>query len=465
MNVGITIEGVDRTSNVLVASLRIDDHINQQANEAAFTTVNYRPSVGDELEIVDGSTTIFAGVVLSIRQVLTGLKTEYEITCKDWTHYLDRKLVNERYEDTTVAAVIEHLIDTYAPGFTYENVQGTQLVKSVSFNRIPVSECLERLSSLTSYSWRVDYDKDIHFFPRNAEAAPFSLTTDGGNHVWDSLVITEDLSQLRNRIILIGGESEGNARTETYEADGDQLQFPLANKFAQKPTVDVGGAAQTVGVDFLDSEDDFDCFWSFQEKYIRFKDATKPTAGALVEIGGIPLFPIIVNVPSALSIDEYGEYEFRIKDTSIKSREQAIDRARAELQAYAAAVEEGSFTTYRSGLTTGQLLTVDVAGIDMQFLIQQVSLRMRTPADGEWRVKIATLKTISVLDFMQSLLRDDEITQNEAETLLNLLAFAESVEVSDVLTLPTNVTSPPYVWGPSDESGANVGRWNFATWG
>lgn len=461
MNIGIEIDSVERKASVLVDSLRIDDLINQQANEARFTTVGYRPSAGDEIEITDGAETIFSGIVLSIEQHIRGIKVEYEITCKDWAHYLDRKLVNERYESTTVAAVIEDIIDTYTTGFTYANVQGTQTVNSAAFNRIPVSDCLERLAELTGYSWYVDFEKDIHFFPKNSDPAPFMLSTDGGNHVWDSLEVTEDLSQLRNSIYVIGGEAEGNARTETYVADGDQLQIPLANKYASIPTVTVDGTPQTVGVDFLDAEDDFDCFWSFQQKYVRFKDSTKPAAADEVEVTGTPLFPIIVNVPSIVSINEFGEYQFKIKDPSIRSREQAIERAKAELKAYAATIEEGSFSTYRSGLKAGQVISISAAGISGDFLIQSVSLRMRTPVDGEWHVKIATLRTVGIINFLQSLLRDDEITQDEAETLLSLLIFSDTVEVTDTLSLPAAVTSPPYVYGPD---AGNVGRWNFGTW-
>ncbi|MEQ9135763.1 MAG: hypothetical protein RLO51_11180 [Thalassobaculum sp.] len=461
MTIGIEIDSVERKESVLVDSLRITDRINQQANEATFTAVGYRPNVGEEIVITDGDTTIFAGVVLAIEQTINGTRPEYQVSCKDWTHYLDRRLVNERYEDTTVAAVIEDIIDTYTTGFTYANVNGTQAVNSIAFSRITVSECLERLADLTGYSWFVDTDKDIHFFPKNSDPAPFGLSANAGNHVWDSLAVTEDLSQLRNRIYVIGGEAEANERTETYVADGDQLQFPLANKYASMPAVTVDSVSQTVGVDFLDEEDDFDCFWSFQQKYIRFKDSTKPAAADDVTITGTPLFPIIVNVPSVVSIDEFGEYEFKIKDPSIRSREQAIDRAKAELKAYAATIEEGSFTTYRSGLQSGQVLTINAAGISGDFLIQSVSLRMRTPSDGEWRVKIATLRTIGIIDFLQTLLRDDEITQDEAETLLSLLIFKDTVEVTDTLTLPAAVTSPPYVYGPDD---GNVGRWNFSTW-
>lgn len=461
MNITITIDSNNRSENVLVDSLRIKDHINQQANEARFTCVGFRPNVSDEVTIMDGGVKIFAGVIIRVEQVHIGLKTEYIVECKDWTHYLDRNLVSERYEDTTVAAVLSDILTNYTTGFTDNNVVGNQLVTSVAFNRISVSDCIEQLARLTGYSWYVDYDRDLHFFEKNQNPAPFNLTENGDNHVWDSLRIAEDLSQLRNRIYVIGGETEGNARTETYVADGEQLQIPLANKYATKPTVEVDSVSQDVGVDFLDAEDDFDCFWSFQEKYLRFKTGTKPAADAVVATSGIPLYPIIVNVPSALSISEYGEYEFRVKDSTIRSRDEAIDRARVELQQYAQTIEEGSFITYRSGLCSGQVITITIGDTNANFLIQSVSLSMRTPVDGEWRVTVATLKTVGIIDFLRSLLRDDGLTQDEAETLLNLLDFSDAIEISESLTLPANITSPPYVWGPS---AGNEMRWNFFTW-
>jgi hypothetical protein len=78
-------------------------------------------------------------------------------------------------------------------------------------------------------------------------------------------------------------------------------------------------------------------------------------------------------------------------------------------------------------------------------------------------VTLATLKTIGIITFLQSLLRDDEITQDEATTLLNLITGDESVTAADSMTIPSRtVTSPPYVYGPS---AGNAGKWNFSTWG
>lgn len=458
MNITITIASTDKTSSVLVNSMRITDNINQQVNQASFTTVEYRPNVGEEIIITDGSTKIFAGMIVKIKQNIRGLKYEYDITCKDYTQLLDRRLVNERYENTTVSAIIADLITNYTTGFTYNNVSGTQTVDTIAFSRIPVSSCIERLAEVTGFKWYVDYDKDVHFFSANAEMAPFNLTTSGDNHIWDSLQITEDFSQIKNKVYVVGGEIEGNTRTEQYEADGDQLQFPLANKFASLPTVLVNSVAQTVGIDFISDEASFDCFWSFQEKYIRFK--TAPTATHLVEVTGTPLYPLIVNVGDNVSINDYGTYEFKIKDTTIKTRDQAIERARIELQSWANAISEGTFETYTSGLFSGQKINVNVAGLTGDYIIQSVSLSMRSPSDGQWRVSIASTKTLGIIEFLQALLRENEIKEDESEVIVSFLELDDAATGTDTLGTPTT-SSPPYVYGPS---GGNVGEWNFATY-
>ena len=156
-----------------------------------------------------------------------------------------------------------------------------------------------------NYSWYIDYNKDVHFFAKNTELAPFNLATDTGMFIWDSLKLTEDLTQIRNKVTVIGGEYEANNRTETYVADGEQKQFPLAYKFSKAPAVTVNAVAKTVGVDGLDTvtnEDAYDCFWSFNEKYIRFKDSNYPDAADVVAITGSPLLPVVVNVPDQTSI-------------------------------------------------------------------------------------------------------------------------------------------------------------------
>jgi len=336
------------------------------------------------------------------------------------------------------------------------------LVSQITFNRLNLSQCIQSLAELLNYSWYVDYAKDIHFFAENDEEAPFDLDETSGNHAWESLKLIDDFSQIRNQIYIIGGDSEAEPRTEEYVADGEQRQFPLAYKYSTITRVRiVGDPDLTIGIDGQDEDTAFNVFWSGNKpsQYIRFKDSNYPDASDVVEITGVPLFPVLVKVPDVSSIAQYGLYEFKIKDPQITSRTDAIARGNVELQAYADSIEEGSFTTDKYGLRSGQTIRITIGDTDEDFIIQSVSMNMLDPFNGQWNVKLATVRTLGIIRFLQKYLKiEDDVT--EGEVLLELMEFNDQTEVTGAIQSITTV-APPYKWADADDS---EGKWNLFTW-
>jgi hypothetical protein len=445
MTITLFINGTDRTSSIIRNSLNKSDVLNEKVDTLSFAvekygSYTYAPAVNDTVELLDTGVTIFKGLILTVDKSTDGHSVvRYDCQCVDNAHFLNRILVTETYTNTTIDAIIASIILTYAPTFTTVNVDAPIAVETITFNRISVSEALQKLSRLSNYSWYVDYTNDIHFFAKNTELAPFSITDTSNNYIYESLEVTEDISQLRNRVLIQGGEAEGDERTELFDGNGTKKFFPLSNKWTSAPTVTVGGVAQTVGVDYLDDEADFNILWSFQEKYLKF--TTAPAAGTNnIVVTGIPLYSILVQVEDRPSIDTYGVAEFSKTDTTITSKVEARDFAIAELEAYAEKVSEASFSTYTPGLRSGQTITVNSTqrGVNENFLIQKVTFRMVSPTVGIYQVELATLKTITLIDFLISQLRANGTILKDTENLLlqKFLTFTDdSVTLSDSVTV------------------------------
>lgn len=463
-----TIAGENRTDNV--ESFSITDTINSQVDTLDFTVEKapgdtFVPALNDEVIVTRDGTRIFGGIITTISDQLVGADTlRFTINAIDYAFLLNRKLVTARYTDQTIEDIIADIISVYAPDFTVSGVVANITVASIAFNRITVSECLRKLADLVNYNWYVDYFKDVHFFATNGEAAPFDVVD--GVFIQDSLKISRDLSQIRNRIIVQGGDVPSAARTVSVAGNGETTTFSTQYKFATLPTVLVDGVAQTVGVDFLDDDGSFDCMWDFNQKYLRFTAGNIPPAPTApdvtnIDITGQPLTPIIVNLPSAVSIDEYGEYEFAITDDSIASEDQAIERAFAELRAYSASIAEGSFETYQPGLRSGQVVRIadPLRGLDENFVVQKVQYDFLSPDDtygGVYNVTVATAKTVGIITVLQKLLLKENLTVDEQTVLLTLIEAADSFAVSDTMISVTTQTGP-YVWGSL--------TWGFFTWG
>lgn len=490
MGVVFTINGVDRSDIIRFPTPEVKDRINQEADTARFVIEEYgaltfRPEVNQEVIITVDGTRTFGGVIIELEQRMEGLGIiTHEVTCKDWSQHADRLRVIDRFEDTNLQAVVTSLIDDYgaAYGFTDTNVMGSGVaIASVSFNELSLSECFNKLAKLTGYSWYIDPFKDVHFFKKNDEEAPFNLSgiiTDGemvtsGNFVWDSLVLKSDFGQIRNRVKIRGGEALAAVRTKLWAGDGESDIFSTDHKFAELPTVEVNGTPVTVGVDYLNKDEDFDCMWNFQQKYIRFTAGNIPAAPGggdvtNIAITGIPLKPIVVQKQNNPSVVKYGVYEFVEYNDSLKTRDEALQFAQSKLEAYSDSIRAGSFITNTPGLRSGQTININIPsrGISEDFMIQNVTFRMESKDVYLWSVEVATLKTITMNDILIKLLLEERISEGEDETLLNFFSLSDGFQFSDELGTITVTTTEDYVVeqnDPGSDSYTNVAMVNKST--
>lgn len=476
MSFTITIGGTDRTAKVVWNKLRYRDNLNQQVDTLSFTTRRvgsdtFVPAVGQEVVLARNSSNLFGGVILRVsEEVRASQIIEYSVECVDYSQYLKRKLVTKRYTATTVAAIIADLVTTYtSDGITATNATSTLAIDSISFNRLTVAECLQKLADAVSYVWYVDASKDIHFFAKNTELAAFNLSDTSQNYIYDSLSIVEDLSQIKNSVLVQGGETESaSTRTEYHNGDGTRLQFPLSNKFSSLPTVNVGGVTKTVGVEYLDDDASFQCMWNYNEKYLRFTAGNTPAAGTNnIETTQKYLYPIVVQVPAPASQVAYGTYEFAITDKSIRSQDEAIARATAELEGYKNQIYEGEFRTYNDGLRSGQVLNINSTqrGRNVDVLIQSVSAVMFDPLGDTlvYTVTFATMKSIGIVEYLQAQLRDKDVIVDDQDQLLNYMPFTDTMGTTDSLAAPVTSTGP-YKW--SNDAGTTPGKlvWNYGKW-
>ena len=427
MDIVIKINGTDRTNYVNWQSLRIENVLTKQVDTCSFTITNYegkiyKPTLEDDVQIFADGTKIFGGNVKKITERIVSDKLlVYDIDCVDYTRLMDKEKVAESYSNTSVEDIINDIKNYYFSDFTTNNVSCSTVINSVIFNYEIPSKCLERLAELAGYDWYVDYDKDIHFFQKGNEVAPFSLTDESANYIYNSLVFKRDTSQMKNSVYVRGGEYLGDTYTEYHTGDGTKKVFNLAYKYTNI-SVTVGGTAQTVGIDNVDSEDDYDCLYNYSEKVIRFKDSNVPSSGTAVNITGNPHVPIIINRKDVDSITTYGEFSSYTYDNRIKTRQEAIDYANALLALYASPQIVGAFQTYETGLRSGQQLTINstIRGINETVLIDRVSMRMISPSDLIYNVHFVSTKDYGIIDILAGLM----INQNK-NSLNDIVEFVD----------------------------------------
>lgn len=477
MAYNVSINGIDRTSDVIARSIVVEDIINDRQNNCKLRLVDRNglgtPQTDQEIIItLDDATVIFGGYIVSVKQ--SSIKKTgavlIDLSCIDYVYLLDRNLAHKTYESQTDAQIIADLVSTYCPGFgiTTSNVVTGVTIDQISFNYLQVSQCIRQIADLTGRNWYIDYSKDIHYFPLTQSSAPFNI--DSTQNAYYDLNISKDGSQLKNRVYVRGGTKLSDAAVYEEKGDGTKIKFVLPDK-PHNVTVKVNGVTKTLGIKNIDTTG-FDWYLNFQEKYVEQDSGGSILASTdTLRVEYQYDIPILVAVENTASILENGQKEFAIFDKSITTTQAARDRASAELTDYANDVIEGSFKTMTTGFISGQYININLSdyGINDNYIIQKVVARSIGGGTFEYEISVASSKTMGIIRFLIELLEANKnlIQLDENEVIDELVNTQDSL-LADSLTESLTIDSAgPYrTWCTDSLESTNTrARWDLFQWG
>ncbi|TXH44822.1 MAG: hypothetical protein E6Q97_32195, partial [Desulfurellales bacterium] len=489
MSITVTKNGTNITSAVKFPNLTVTQNLTNEVDTASFMMegVDYslakedgglllqedgykilladQPSFDDDIRILDGASVVFAGKISKVtRTVQAPRKLVFQISCVDHSSEMDRLLVARTYENETVEDIITDIVSSFAPNFTTTNVACTFVVGKIVFNHVTISQCLRKLAELVRYDWYIDEDKDVHFFTRETNLAPFALTDTAGKHGFRSLVRNADGSQTVNRVKVRGGEYDGASFTDVITVKGSSTtSFTLPYKMANLAIeLDTGGGyvSKTVGIEFIDSFPDFDVLHEFQERTIRFASALAD--GNKIRFTGNPKTPVVGVVEDADSIAKYGVIEKFIYDGGIVSNSIARKRAAAELMAYAEIGVDATFETYTAGLRTGMLINVNTSGLEDQLIIKRATFSGYSPSTYKYSVTCISAHRYSLLDLLRKIITPDARSTDEQETSESLFSASDEINFADTAAKITPANSPPTILTALDLQWSGSGSTNFS---
>ena len=440
----LTADGNTITSQVRPESFLLETNVTSKVDTLTFTyrkygSRTYVPAVTDVVSItVDGVKT-FEGTIVEIKEKVDGKDILiFEILVKDYTHLIDQILIAETYENDTVKDIVDDIVANWLPaGITGNNVSTAAdltTLEFIQFDYSRPSDVLSDLAALIGFDWWIDYDKDLHFVAKGTQSSPFNLTDTNAKYKYRSLELIRSEKQVRNKIIVEGGEYVGASTTDKIgTGDGTQKTFNLPYKYDAKPTVTVNAVSQTIGVLYLDDPSSFDALWSQSEKILVWD--TAPTDTHAIEVTGLPLIPLLIQLTAPGSIAAKGTFEFKITDKTLKTQDAVRKRAEAEIEQYADTIQTGSFETTSSGLAVGQRITINssVRGIvNEEYVIQQITTMMRTHTTFVHYVKLSTVKSYEIIEFLRHLLRIGEKTLGIIKDPASVLNIISSLDVDNV---------------------------------
>ena len=462
MSIIVKINTIDKTNQIEQGSLEVTQRLTSQVDTASFNirkagAKTVIPAYDDDIEVWDGATKIFGGKVITVQSspVAGASGIFYTVSCVDHIYQMDKILASKTYSSQTIEAIIADLISTYAPGFTVNGVSSTFNIDKIVFNQVPLSVCLIRLASVVQYDWYVDEDKDVHFFPKHINTAPFGITDINGNYIYRTLKRLSDGSQIVNTVKVRGGEYDGDSFTDSITVSGNiSKTFKLPYRFSNL-TVKLNTVLQDVGIDFIDDFTSDDVLYNFQEQTIRFENALSD--GDLIEFTGNPKIPVFAISEDPVSIGLYGVIEKLVRDTSLESNAVARRRANAELFAFSEPIIDSKFTTYTAGLRTGMLINVDsdIQNFDDDLLIKQVNFFMRDHDTFAYDIQLISTKRFDFISLLQKIIQPDPRPGDEAETSEAIFTDTQEINIAEEINIVSAVddeqtvtTSENYIIDP-----------------
>lgn len=430
----------DISSQVNFQGLTVTQNLTNSVDTAVFSFINapgkMLPEFNDDIVIKDGTTVIFAGIVVQVKKTIDSQLIEnIEVDCTDYTSVFDRILAAKTYENETVENIIADLVSNFAPDFTTDNVESGFVITKIVFNQMALSDCLTKLANILSYNWYIDEDKDVHFFDRFSRSAPFGLTDINGKYVYNTLEFSEDGSQIVNRVKVRGGEYDGVTYTDIITVKGsDTKSFKLPYRFSNLTiSVSTGGGyvAKNVGIDFIDDFTTKDVLYNYQDQSFRFENPLGD--GNKIQYSGNPKVPVLAIAEDAESMGLYGPIEKLIRDDSITSNSVARKRAAAELLTYAQEVVDIAFETTEPGLRDGMMINIQstIRNIDEDVLVKKIQFKTKTPFDFYYKVSCISTQRYTLIDLLRKFLQPEQMSADEQEVSERLFVANENVKITD----------------------------------
>lgn len=487
------INGIDRTEYILMGSLSISDEITNKTNTCSFNTYDldgtWVPSPSDVVKVYDPSgDLIFAGTIVNASETRIGINPDdgeellrYSVQCQDYTKILQRKLIVETYANKTCKTIIQEMMTKYFPteNISLDLVEDGPTIENITFNYAPADQAISLLAQNAGFQWSLDYNKILHFFDQANSTVKYTITDSSDN--WTQLKINPDTSQLRNRVYIRGGIYYSDPYLQSIVADGEQEEFILAytpdsNNFY----VTADSVSKTVGLDGIDTAEDFDFLLTRKEKALKMGKSAWAAANTPLAVDTIidvtynyeiPILSVQEDSDSILAMKTIeggdGVYEYVVNDENIVSISAARLRAAAELRDYANPVIKGSVVSYEThGIKSGDLMNINLTrrGLDSSYLIQNVKIKQLTSDTLQYTISFSG-KLYGLVDILIALFKQSQKIILGLDEVLDAFTTLsdETGGIYDGTPVLTD-SAPPFAWSDDAGTTTNKMRWSLFEW-
>jgi hypothetical protein len=363
-----------------------------------------------EVNVEEDGEIIFAGILMQTRERGFGGPNVYDadsgeaqivttITAEDFGRLAERVYLTETVAEGMLLEDFLNVLVTYLWPFGVtlhaSQVTGPALPAMV-FDRVLVSEVLQKTAAATGFVWRIDYDKKLRMWEPGDLAAPFDIDEYDDPPRWTGDVEVERIlgDNYANRVIVMSGLIEETNHVETFTGDGVSYSFPLEWTLTgiKDYRVFVDGVPELLtyqGIGF-----DLAVQWLYYAVDNTIRRETTgvpdpPANGAVISITFDGTFEAEATAEDAAAIAANGLYEHVETRDDIRTEAAAQTIADAILAERLLAGDQtvGYQTRYTAPtLRAGQAqaLTATARDLSGSYIITEMRVQAETPATAEY---------------------------------------------------------------------------------
>lgn len=274
----LTANGVDITSNVDQSGIEISNRSFEQVATLRFRITDKTKTISvlpeHVIRLTENGTEIFEGLARVVTKTDDGVKgyRVYTVEAQDYTSLLDDDVIETavRSDTETDGDRVVWLLTTYGTkgvtaalsptGFVTAQLAtmpgGSDGRPEQDFGGKTVRQALEDIATIAGATFYVDFDKNLHWFSSESNAAPFNLSdTPNGTttFAYREFSYPEDSVALVNSVLVIGANaSDGSGALKVWREDATSIAtYGRRRGVIQDPNVTSTDQANAVGDAYL----------------------------------------------------------------------------------------------------------------------------------------------------------------------------------------------------------------------
>lgn len=399
-----------------------------------------------QVQITDTNGDIaFKGVVMKpVARLLSPTTRIWDLSCTDNHYYVDKRIIARAYTNQTAGAIVRDLITNVfsAEGITAGTIDDLAVVDKMVFNYVNGDRAMRMLSEYTNAVWYVDENKELYFYERTSNNAPFTIR--------DGDVLTNPMPyfdkanfKYRNAQYITNIKNVTDTQEEFFIGDGTRQTFTVGYPFNELPTVELntgsGYTSQDVGIRGTDTGKDWYVALGSNELVQEFT-STAISSSDSIRVTYKGIYQLVALAKDDAEVDRVGTLETGTStglidaattQAGISGSEAGIDVAASYLDRFAQTSTLMSFTTTKNTperLRAGQVLDFEMVNQEIagSFLIDTVNIRFRNNVTFYDVKCVASPPEYTLESFLKDM--DDKISDAFIE-------ISENIDTEEVLVV------------------------------